>query len=387
MNIHTNNQPLLPYMPLAQNGVEILPCMPFTQNWVEISASAVEHNAKQFQQWLGPKTLIAGVIKSNAYGHGMIEIAMLYEQCKYIAALCVINLSEAVYVRQAGIKKTMLVIGYLDIDYQAIVDHDIEVTVYDLTIAKTLNEVGKQHHKKIIVHIKFDSGMSRLGVTSSELNDFIEQLKALTWIHIKGIFSHLAQSYNATRTFQQEAIFLQALPKDYVTHLSNSHGVFTTQKHSFARVGIGLYGYLQRQTPEMQAKLKPVLSLKTKILQIKSVKAGALIGYDATFQAVTDMIIAIIAIGYSEGLDARLSNCGSVIINAHLAPILGRVCMNLTIVDITNIPGCTTGQIVTILGKEGDISISAYDWSVVTQASVYNHLTKLSANLPRIITL
>ncbi|MDP3787806.1 MAG: alanine racemase [Candidatus Chromulinivorax sp.] len=367
------------------------------QNWIELSTSAVEHNALQFKQWLGISTQIAGVIKSNAYGHGLIEMATLYEQCKNIAALCVINSSEAICIRQRGITKPIFVIGYIDTLYDTIPQHDIQVVLYDLQVAHELNEIGKKYNKKINIHIKFDTGMSRLGIVADQLETFVKQLVTLHWITIAGIFSHLAESYKSERTHNQESVFTiieqlqadQILPDNLAVHISNSHGSLTTKhkNYSYARIGIGLYGYLQKHAPEIQTKLQPVLSLKTKILQIKSVVAGSLIGYDGMFQAPHDMTIATIAIGYHEGLDARLSNCGSVIINGHFTPIIGRICMNLTIIDITNISGCRTGQVVTILGKEGDISISAYDWSAITKASVYNHLTKLSNTLPKIIVL
>ena len=367
----------------------------FAQNWIELSASAVEHNAGQFKEWLGFNTRIAGVIKSNAYGHGLIEMAMLYEQCDNISALCVINLSEAICIRKAHIKKPVYVIGYLDASYDTIVQYDIQVVIYDFEIAYQLNAIGEKFKKMINVHIKFDTGMSRLGIIPSDLDIFIKKLQNLPWISIAGIFSHLAESYNSNRTQQQESVFATletlkingTLSEKIITHISNSHGSLTTEhkKYSLARIGIGLYGYLQKHSPELQNKLRPVLSLKSKILQIKSVTAGTLVGYDGMFQAPADMTIAIIAMGYYEGIDARLSNCGFVIINGQFAPIIGRVCMNLTIIDISNILDCLVGQTVTILGKEGKISISAYDWSAITKASVYNHLTKLSVILPKII--
>lgn len=373
----------------SKNFIPTHPANPeFLQNWIEISASAIEHNAAQFAQWLGPDTKIAGVIKSNAYGHGLIEIAQLYDRSNNIAALCTINLTEGISVRQAGIQKPIFVIGYLDAQYDLIVLHDIQVVVYDLEIARKLNVVGQKHQQKIQVHIKFDTGMSRLGIVAQDLDAFIDQIKILPWLSIVGIFSHLAQSYDQQRTDEQQTVFAAALDKNITTHLSNSHGSLTTgsKKYHFARIGIGLYGYLQKHTPQEQGKLRPVLSLKSRILQIKSVPAGTKIGYDGMFQATQPMTIATIAIGYHEGLDARLSNCGVVIINDQFAPIIGRICMNLTIIDISNISGCYTGQIVTILGKENKNSISVDDWSKLTGASAYNHLTKLSANLPKIIT-
>jgi alanine racemase len=374
---------------LLQNNPKLL------QNWIELSASAVEHNAQQFKQWLGQKTKIAAVIKSNAYGHGIIEMAKLYEACNNIDTLCVINLSEAIEIRQSSIKKPILVIGYLDTDYDFIAAFDIQVALYDLEIAFQLNLIGKKYNKFINVHIKFDTGMSRLGIINYNLKDFIQNIAQLDWIKIKGIFSHLAESYNKNTTDNQEAVFSMVetlytdkiLPQDCITHISNSHGSITTrhEKYNLARIGIGLYGYLQKHSQNMQNLLVPVLSLKTKILQIKEISKGTFIGYDGIFQAPCNMTIAILAIGYHEGLDSRLSNSGFVIVNGLFAPIIGRICMNLTTIDISNIPNCKKGQIVTILGKEGSSTISVYDWSIITKASVYNLLTKISYKMVKII--
>jgi len=357
------------------------------QNWIELSLSAVKHNAQQFQTWLGCDMQLAAVIKSNAYGHGMIEMATIYESVNLIKTLCVINLSEAILLRKNNIKKPIFVLSYLDTDYNVIPQHNIEVVVYDLATANKLNEAGRTHQKKINVHIKFDTGMSRLGVLPQDLDSFIQAIENLPWLKITTIFSHLAESYNKERTQQQETVFLKTLPEKYKKSISNSHGVLTirNKENGLARIGIGLFGYLQKYSSEIQNNLKPVLSLKTKILQIKKVSVGSPVGYDGKYQAQRDMTIAIIAAGYYEGIDDRLSNVGKVIINGQFAPIVGRVCMNLTIIDITDISYCTTGQTVTLLGKEGDISISAYDWSLITTSSVYNHLTRLSAVTPRII--
>ncbi len=357
-------------------------------NWIELRYEAVEHNALQFKKWLGHTTKIAAVIKSNAYGHGIIEMATMYEKCTSIESLCVINLSEALILAQQNIKKPILILGYLDTSYQTIIQYDFHVVVYDIMTAKKLNQIGQEYQKKIKIHIKFDTGMHRLGIMADELKNFIEEINSLPFLAIEGIFSHLAESYQQERTFDQEALFLSTIPKKYSKHLSNSHGVFTTaqESHEFARIGIGLYGYLQKASPEQQALLQPVLSLKSKILQIKHVKAGSKIGYDGLFVTEKDMIIATIAIGYYEGLDARLSNIGSVIVRGQFARIIGRICMNLTIIDISNIKNCSIHDVVTLLGKDGNAQITAYDWSKLTHASVYNHLAKLVYTLPKIIT-
>jgi len=363
------------------------PNLNFIQNWIELSKSAVEHNARQFKSWLGPDTQIAGVIKSNAYGHGLLEISKLYQECENIHFICVINTSEALNIRLHGVNKPIITIGYIDIDYDLIVQHNIQVALYDISIAQKLNETGKKHNQKISVHIKFDTGMSRLGVVASELEEFVKSIESLPFLKIQGVFSHFAQSYNKEETHKQEDVFNHACIQKYTRHISNSHGSLTTKYKSYqlARIGTGLYGYLQKETPENQTLLLPVLSLKAKILQIKKISAGKSIGYDGMYTTSSDMTIAVIAIGYGEGLDMRLSNRGSVIINGQKASIVGRVCMNLIMVDISNIKNCLVEQTVTILGKEGKTSISAYDWAEITKATANIHLTNLSENLSRII--
>ncbi len=359
----------------------------YLQHWIELSQSALENNAAQFQTWLGSLTKIAGVIKSNAYGHGIAEIAHLYEQSAYIASLCTINLNEAIQARKYAPTKPIIIIGYIDAAYELLIKHNLEVILYDLATAAILNETGKQHQIKIKVHIKIDTGMSRLGILPSELKSFLKQIKLLPWLHVVGLFSHLAQGYDDLRTAEQESNFALCLQHKIPSHLANSHGsLLANQAHyQSARIGIGLYGYLQRHDTEKQKLLKPVLSIKARILQIKTVTTGTKIGYDGLFEAQHTMTIATIAFGYYEGLDPRLAQGGYVLIHGKKATIIGRICMNLTIVDISEIPGCTQGDIITILGNDQQETIWANDWSTITQASVYFHLAKLSTTIPKII--
>lgn len=359
----------------------------YLQNWIELSRSAVEHNVNQFAQWLGPNTALTAVIKSNGYGHGLVEMAQLYDRIDAIAALCTINLSEAITIRQHQIKKRIIVIGYIDADYTLLIDHQIETILYDIDTAKKLDQAAYAACSNIKVHIKIDTGMSRLGIFPEQLDDFLKQIATLQNLQVVGIFSHLAQGYDPVATKQQATLFTQAAPAKIAQHLANSHGslMLVSKAYHYARIGIGLYGYLQKGTFAQQQQLQPVLSLKARILQIKDVPAGTSIGYDGLYKALQPMKIATIAIGYHEGLDARLAHGGYVLINDHRAHIIGRVCMNLTIIDISHIGECIPGTIVTVIGKNKKNSINMYDWSAISQATVYNHLTKLSADLVRLI--
>lgn len=354
-------------------------------SWIELNKKALIHNIMQYQAWLPNTTGIAGVLKSNAYGHGILEIARIYEQTPAITCLCVISLSEAITLREKNIKKPILILGYLDQDFSYLAMYpDIEVALYDLTIAQQLNEVGKKYNKQITVHIKIDTGLSRLGILLHKAHQFIEQVEKLPFIFIKGIFSHLSQGYDEKVTEQQEENLQGCNLKKYTAHIASSHASITTKyNYSMARIGLGLYGYLPGNCIAMQQQLKPVLSLKSKIIHIKTIPAGSFVGYDQTYQAPQETTIAILAVGYAEGIDIRLSNKGFVLVHGRKAPILGKVSMNLTAVDISNISNCFVGQTITLLGQEKDCTITAYDWAHLTQSSVYERLTKLCPSLPR----
>ena len=358
------------------------------KTWIELNSEALNHNVKQFQQWLVAPTNIAGVMKANAYGHGQREIALLYENNALVKSICTINLSEAVDARKNGFTKPILIFGYLDGDVEDVVAYKVEVALYDLEIAKKLNAIGEKFKTTIIVQIKVDTGMSRLGLMPDEVDLFVKKITAYKNISIKGIFSHLSQADDKKTTHNQERLFQKFCNKNSITHIASSHAAITTKYKNYnqARIGIGLYGYLPYHHQKIQKMLKPVLSLKAKIVQIKRIKAGDRISYNGTFQAKTNMKIATISIGYAEGVDTRLSNKFFVIINQKKAPIVGTVCMNLTSVDISNIENCKIDQDVTVIGKERNLEVTLSDWSSITKTSVYEHLTRLGSFLPRIIT-
>lgn len=355
--------------------------------WIEINKSHLHHNIQQFWQWLEPNTSIAGVIKSNAYGHGIDLIASLYQQHKNISHICVVHTTEAVHLRNIGITKPIIVIGYCNSSLQEIIDHNIEIALYNLNFATKLNKIAQSNNHHIKVHIKIDTGLSRLGIMPHEVDTFITKMNNFSHLHIVSLFSHFSQGENKEITHQQEDIFQKHSLHKFPMHTSNSHGIMTTKYNNYtiARIGLGLYGYLPGHQKKIHQQLKPVLSIKTKILQIKSIQKNSFIGYDQTFQAPTDMKIAIIPFGYYEGFDVRLSNKGYVIINDQKASIVGKISMNLTIVDITHIQNCNLTTPVTILGQTQTISCWAYDWAKITESSPYELITKINQNIPRYI--
>lgn len=356
-------------------------------SWIEINQSALHHNIKQFTQWLGPNTTIAGVVKSNAYGHGIKLIASLYDKHKDITHICVVTTSEGVMLRKSGIKKPIIVIGYCDTKIEDIVTYNLQMTIYNLNFAQELNQIAQKHDAIVTVHIKIDTGLSRLGIFPQEVQNFMHATIQMKSLSIGSLFSHFSQGENQKITHQQEDILMSINTQNIPLHAANSHASMTTKykKYSIARIGLGLYGYLPGHDITIQKQLQPIMSLKTKIIHIKTIQQGQTIGYDQTFTAQKNMTIAIIPFGYFEGFNVRLSNKGHVIVNGQLAPICGRISMNLTVIDVSSISNCSEDTIVTILGAQQNQTYSAYDWAKITNSSPYELITKINQNIARYI--
>ncbi len=367
--------------------------------WLEIDKQAFEHNIAQYKKIVHP-TLLAIVVKSNAYGHGMHQIAALAEENSNVDYLCTASLSEAISLRQHAIKKPILVLSILDDTLEQAFIHSIDIVVYSLQQALELKKIGTRLQKKINVHIKIDTGLSRLGILHEVAVDFVKQLNTLSHLNIKGIFTHFAQSEKENQTFTDLQIerfnqIIESLEKEKIyiplKHSSCSAAITANAKSHFtmARAGIGIYGlWSSSENKKLTEKtnslfsLKPVLTWKTKIIQIKEVPAGSSVGYDRTYITKKISRIATLPLGYWDGYDRKLSNKGFVYINNHRAQIVGRIAMNLMMVDITNIT-TGVGDEVIVLGKY-DL-ISADDLAKNCETINYEFVTRINPLLPRII--
>tara|TARA_Y100000588_G_scaffold370239_1_gene440135 strand:- start:4200 stop:5339 length:1140 start_codon:yes stop_codon:yes gene_type:complete len=354
--------------------------------WIEINRSNLEHNVAQYQQWISSTIAVAPVIKANAYGHGLYEIASIYESNTTVKRLCVIDSKEALLLRQHNIQKPILILGYIDSPLEMIAKHNIDVTVYDLQTIKYLNQAAIKADRIINVHLKVDTGMSRLGIFPEEVATYIQYIKKLEGINLQGIWTHLSSGNDANSVHEQEQLFQQLeFPQHLQTHISNSHGsMHIAHTYSFARVGCGLYGYLLTKNKEKQQSLKPVLSLKSKVIHIKHLPAKKHIGYQQLFTTSQPTTIAILGIGYYEGINSKLIHGGRVIINGHYAPIIS-INMNLTTIDITNIPQCVVGDIAIFLGQDNTLSITGYDWQQILNLNLRESFAKLESSIPRFI--
>jgi alanine racemase len=375
---------------------------PHHSSWIEISRKAFEHNIHQFRSHLGHSMLLAPVIKSNAYGHGMLLIAELCEQNPSINWMCVASLSEAVFLRKHGIQKPLIVLSILDDTLDAIIKYSIKVIAHNLETVILLNELGKRFNKKIEIHIKIDTGLSRAGLLWHEAFPIIKKISQLSHITIEGIFSHLAQAESIDQSYSNEQIkhfngLMHTIKNNNIfithTHISCSAALLihpNLQNFSLARAGIGIYGLWPSQETKTNThqcysllNLQPIMTWKTKIIHKKTVQENTPIGYDLTYKTTRETVLALLPIGYWDGYDRSLSNKGLVKIHASYAPILGRIAMNLTIVDITEIPNAHVGDEVALLGNDSMISADAIAEKIGTIN--YEIVTRINPLLPRIL--
>ena len=370
-------------------------------SWVEVSQSALEHNIALYKSVIGPVKL-AIVIKSNAYGCDLGLVGKLLDANQLVDYLCVSSLTEAVFLRELGLKKSILVLSVLDCDLQQAVINPIDLTVFDLKTVLELNRLGELHQKKVKIHVKIDTGMSRLGLFHDQVLSFIKAILKLKFIEIIGIFTHYAASDRSDLTSleKQAGIFNQvildlekheiAIP---IKHTANTAAITADCLTHFnmVRVGIGVYGMwpspenqllTQAQYPDFV--LKPVLTWKTRILTIKELPIGSYVGYDQAYQTTKPAKIATIPVGYYEGYDRRLSNQGQVLINGCLVPVVGKVAMNLTMVDVTGVDA-VVGDEVTLIGHQ--VGVQPDDLAQICQTANTEITAKINPLINRKIVL
>jgi len=344
-------------------------------SWVEISQSAFDHNIRTYRSIIGRDTKLSLVIKSNAYGHDTETAARLGQQHPEIDWLCINSLSEALVARQIGVTKPILVINNIDDDIEMAINQNIALIGYSIEQLKILNNIATQCKKPINVHLKVDTGMSRLGFFPDQLLSCISQILQLPLVKMQGIFTHFAESSKAD--FQYTALqanrfkqLLEALQKRNINiplrHIANSAAIPTVSfnQANMVRLGAGAYGlYSSAANLEIIKKqhhdftLKPILRWKTRILAIKDVPSESFVGYSRTFKTNRDTTIGFLPVGHHEGMDKKLSNVGLVYLENKqtYAPIIGMICLNLTMVDLTG-TSAQEGDEVILIGSQEEVS-------------------------------
>lgn len=369
--------------------------------WIEISKQALEHNFKMYKQFIGNK-LLGVVVKSNAYGHGIVEVSRIAQESIYVDWFFTATLSEAMQLRSHGISKPILVIYFIDADPAQLLTHDISTMVSDLQTLNELNQLGIAHGKKCKVHLKVDSGMSRFGFLPQEIITIAKYACALPGVAVQGIYSHLAQAANVDQSFnrEQETCFakvVDALAQENITfpyvHISNSAGstALNTPYTNLVRIGLGMYGWwpsqsnkeiTQEKMPEFN--LRPVLSFKTKIFQIRKIEADCFVGYDRTYKTTKPTTIAVLPVGYFDGYDRRLSSKGILLIRGQYAPVIGIIAMTTTLVDISHIPDACVGDEVILMGDYEKITPTQLA-NVMGSFNPREILTRLNPTIARMV--
>lgn len=363
---------------------------------VIVDLNKISSNVTQLKKAINNNVSLMSVVKANAYGHGSYEVA---KQCIESGSnwLGVALPFEGAELREQGIKAPILVLGGIDeLQIDTIIDYNLSLCVFSKEILYSLNKCAKKKGKIANVHLKIDTGMGRLGVRNlSEAVLLLDYISDLDNIKLEGIFTHFSSSdeQDIEYTKQQIKIFGSILcnvkriyPSIEWIHSSNTAAIinYPDAHYNLVRAGIGLYGYYPSSyVRESNIVLKPALSWYTKIVYVKRVRKGDYISYGRTFQAKSDLLIATLPVGYADGYNRLLSNNGRVIINGQYADVVGRVCMDQIMIDISHVINPKIGSKVTLLGNDNNLSITADDIAYKCNTIAYEILTNISYRVPR----
>lgn len=367
----------------------------FDRTYAEVNLQAVRHNIEEARKNIKSDTKIMAIVKANAYGHGAVPVSKAL--ISQVDAYGVAMIEEALELRDAGIDKMILILGYTGEEwYEELVKHCISQTIYTYDMAKKLSDVAVSFGKQTPIHIKIDTGMGRIGFAPTEESlDIVEKISHLPGVFIEGVFTHFARADEKTieaakEPFARYMQFVQELEKKGIRipirHVSNSASIisFPEANLDMVRSGITTYGlYPSEDVPKEILKLQPAMSWKSKISFVKPIGPGTSISYGGTFTAEKPMIVATVPVGYADGMKRDLSGKGRVLVHGQYAQILGRVCMDQFMIDVTDISNVKMGDTVTIFGKDGDKCIPVEEIAELSHSFNYEFVCGISNRVPR----
>lgn len=367
--------------------------------YAKIDLDAVVYNMEQMHGNLAPGTKMMGVIKTDAYGHGAAQIGREIEKLPYVFGFAVATAEEALILRHCGLKKPILILGYVfPYAYEELIQEEIRLTVFKSDMLKEIDAAAAKLSKKALVHIKTDTAMSRIGIRPDGQGiEFIKECLSMEHVTTEGIFTHFAKADETDKTavLKQLAAYREFLKKAEketgysfpIRHCSNSAGIVELKQANMdmVRAGITLYGLWPSDEVSKQIiSLKPVLSLKSRIVYVKEIEKGTCVSYGGTFCAKKAMKLATIPVGYGDGYPRGLSNKGTVLIRGRRAPVCGRVCMDQFMVDVTDIPGVKDGDEVTLIGADGNDCILMEELGSLSGRFNYELACDLGKRIPRV---
>lgn len=360
----------------------------------EIDLRALTFNYRQIKKRIPRGVSILAVVKADAYGHGALPVSLRLEELG-VEYLGVALPEEGVALRRGGVKTPILILGgFFQAGAEEILRYDLTPVAFDIESLKRLSKAAEKKRKNAKVHIKVDTGMSRLGIPSDHFPDFLKECRSLPHLEIEGLLSHFAMTdgeevYTLSQWKKFQEAITQAktmgITSRYIHMASSATSIaFPAYSGNLIRPGIMLYGSYPSPIFKDQIKLKPVLTLKTRIHFIKSVPAGTRISYGGTYITQRESRIATLPIGYADGYSIRLSNQGEVLIRGKRAAVVGRVCMDLIMVDVTDFQDVSVGEEVVLIGRQGNELITADEVAGKIGSIPYEVLCLIGKRVPRI---
>ena len=366
--------------------------------WAEIDLDALSHNIREIRRVTDARAGIMAVVKANGYGHGAVEVSRVVLE-NGATRLAVARSAEGVELRMAGIGAPILVMGYTPVQMiREVAEYKLDQVVYGGDYALEVNEQAGRMGVKIPVHIKIDTGMGRLGVvagTGSAVEE-VKKIAALPHLQAVGIFTHFASADSAEKTYtitQMESFLnlLESLRREGLEfpfkHSANSAAIIDLPESALnmVRAGISLYGlYPSEEVDKGRLELQPVMTLKTRIAQLKEVPPGFSVSYGCTYITPKNTVIATLPVGYADGYSRLLSSKGEILVRGRRAPIVGRICMDQCMIDVGHIPGVTTGDEVVLFGKQGHCILPVEEVARWIGTINYEVVCMLSSRVPRV---
>lgn len=363
--------------------------------WVEVDLGAIRFNINLIRQTVGPEREIMAVVKADAYGHGAKEVA---REALYAGASClgVGLVEEGIELRREGIRAPIVILGpTFPFQARAIVEWRLSPGVWTMEMAEALQYEASERDTMAVVHVKVDTGMSRMGVSPSSALEFLEALRKFPNLHVEGIYTHLATAEEAHREFTKrqldtflnlEALIRERMGVGIKRHVANSSALFLLESSRFdlVRPGIAIYGCRPKAHSPTIAPLRPALSWKTRVCYLRDIRPGDAVSYGCKFVASKPTRVAILPVGYGDGIPCALSGRGEVLIRGRRAPIIGAVCMDVTMVDVTDIEDVAVEDEVVIIGPQGEERITAEEVAQWAGTISYEILCGISRRTPRI---
>ncbi len=369
--------------------------------WVEIDLAALSHNVQQVRRLLSPRTQLMAVVKADAYGHGATTVAKIALQSG-ASWLGVATVPEGIQLREAGIKAPILILGATHTPEQihAIAQWQLQPTLCSPKQALVFSDILEaiNHHSAVPVHIKLDTGMSRLGTNWQQAGEFVQLVQRLPHLEIASIYSHLATADSPDPSVMelQHQRFEEAIAQikglgiePPCLHLANSAATLSDAAlhYDIVRVGLAIYGLYPATHLQANIDLRPVLQLRSRVTQVKTIAAGTGVSYGYQFIAPREMRIAVVGIGYADGVPRNLSNKMWVLIRGQRVPQIGTITMDQLMLDVSAIPDLQEGEVVTLLGQEGKQQITADDWANQLNTISWEILCGFKHRLPRVAVI